>query len=59
MSAKKLLHTKARRLAAKFVAEAQQIFDDERMTDAIYDSDVMQALLLAQQEAELVAELDA
>ena len=52
MSASSDLKKKAKALAAKFYAEAQDIFDDARMTESIYDSEVMQALLGAQQSAE-------
>lgn len=52
MSARSELVRRAKRLAAKFYAEAQEIFDDANMTDAIYDGEVMQALVAAQGYAE-------
>ena len=49
---RKRLEAKARKLAEKFFEDAQEIFDDARMTETIYDGDVMQALLAMQQDAE-------
>lgn len=44
----KKLARKAKKLADKFYEEAQALFDSPDMTDDLYDSDVMQALLGAQ-----------
>lgn len=49
---KRALENKAKKLAEKFYADAQELFDDPRMTERIYDGDVMQALLTMQQDAE-------
>lgn len=49
---KRALEKKAKALAAKFHEDAQELFDDERMTESIYDGEVMQALLTMQQDAE-------
>jgi hypothetical protein len=41
---RKQLESKARKLAQKFYDDAQSIFDDEGMTDEIYDSEIFQLL---------------
>lgn len=46
------LQAKAKQLARKFYDDAQALFDDPAMTDEIYDSEVMQALVGAQGYAE-------
>lgn len=46
------LQAKAKQLARKFYDDAQALFDDAAMTDEIYDSEVMQALVGAQGYAE-------
>lgn len=52
MSSKRTLKKNARALAQKFFGDAQALFDDEGMTDDLYEGEVFSALLSAQQYAE-------
>ena len=53
------LQAKAKQLARKFYDDVQALFDDPAMTDEIYDSEVMQALVGAQVYAEDVVNAEA
>jgi hypothetical protein len=48
---RKQLEAKAKKLAQKFHDDAQALFDDDGMTEEIYDREILQALLMAQSAA--------
>lgn len=48
MGQQRALVRAAKKLASKFYEDAQAIFDSEHMTDELYETEVMQALLGAQ-----------
>lgn len=54
----KQLMTKARRLAQRFYEDAQALFDDEGMSQALADDPVFAALQCAQGYAQEAAEAD-
>lgn len=56
--AQKQLLRKAKRLAAEFRNDCQAVFDDPNMDDALYNSNVMQALLMAQEYADDVGDTE-
>jgi hypothetical protein len=55
----KQLTKRAKDLAAKFVADCQALFDDDAMTEALYDGEVMSSLVMAQGWADDAARAEA
>ena len=53
----KKLTKRAKDLAQKFVGDCQALFDSGDMHDALYDSEVMQALVMTQAYAEDVGDV--
>lgn len=51
---RKQLETRARKLAQRFYTDAQALFDDVGMSDEIYETEIFQALVTAQGDAEEV-----
>ena len=56
MASAKDLEARAKKLAAKFAEDCQALFDSPDMNDAVYEGEVMQALVMAQSWANDVAE---